>query len=79
MLITSGKEYDKNSDGIWLSDRFAKENNLSIGDNLTLEYKGIDISGSIVGLAKNSENMICVADDNQLMPDYKTHGFAYDG
>ena len=32
MLIMEGKEYDEDSDGIWLSDRFAKENGIKIGD-----------------------------------------------
>ncbi len=77
MQITSGKQYDKNIDGFWLSDQYAKANNLSVGDSLTLVYRDAEISGTIVGLAKSSEYMICVADDNQLMPDYNTYGFVY--
>lgn len=77
MLITQGVEYNENLKGIWLSDRFAETNNISIGDDITLLYQGIEITGEIIGLCKSSENMICVADSNQLMPDYKTHGFAY--
>lgn len=77
MLVTSGKEYQKNSDGIWLSDRFAEKNNYSIGDKMTLEYQGATISGEIVGLIKSGENAICVADETQLMPDFNTHGFVY--
>ncbi len=77
MQITSGKNYNENIDGFWLSDQYAKANNLSIGDILTLVYRDTEISGTIVGLAKSSEYMICVADDNQLMPDYNTFGFVY--
>ena len=77
MLITDGEEYNKDTDGIWLSDRFAQENDISIGDTLTFVYQGFEISGNVVGLCKSSENMICVADSTQLMPDYTTHGFAY--
>lgn len=77
MLVTNGAEYDKNSDGIWLSDRFAEENKISVGDTLCFVYQGMEISGEVVGLCKSGENMICVADSNQLMPDYATHGFAY--
>ena len=75
--LMEGKEYDEANDGIWLSDRFAKENDLSIGDKLTLTYRGALIEGEIVGLIKSGENMICVADENQLMPDFTTHGYAY--
>lgn len=77
MLVTDGTEYNDNSDGIWLSDKFAASNNINIGDELTFTYTGIEIVGEVVGLVKSGENMICVADENQLMPDYEAFGFAY--
>lgn len=77
MLVTSGAEYDKKQDGIWLSDRFAEENDITLGDSLAMTYQGVEISGEVIGLIKSGENMICVADENQLMPDYKSFGFAY--
>lgn len=77
MLVMEGEEYDETSDGIWLSDRFAEANGIALGDTLTLVYQGAEISGEVVGLVKSGENMICVADGNQLMPDYTSFGFAY--
>ncbi len=77
MLVMEGAEYDLDSDGIWLSDKFAEKNDIVIGDTLDLVYMGIDLSGEVVGLIKSGENMICVADANQLMPDHETFGFAY--
>lgn len=76
-VLMSGKEYDENSDGIWLSDKFADINGISLGDKLTLEFQGTEIEGEVVGLIKSGEHMICVADSNQLMPDYTTFGYAY--
>ncbi len=77
MLVTNGAKYDEQSDGIWLSDKFAKANDIKIGDQLTFTYKNFEMTSDVVGLAKSGENLICVADENQLMPDYKTFGFAY--
>ncbi len=77
MYITQGAQYDESSDGIWLSDQFAEKNGYSISDELTLTYKGSEITGKIVGLIKSGEMMICTADENQLMPDYTSFGFAY--
>ena len=77
MYVLEGADYDENSDGIWLSDRFAEKNEISLGDTLTTVYKGIEIRGEVIGLIKSGENMICVADENQLMPDYESFGFAY--
>ena len=76
-LVTDGAGYDTNSDGFWLSDKFAAANDYTVGDTLTLEFQGVALSGEIVGLIKSGEHMICVADKNQLMPDYNTFGFAY--
>ena len=75
--LMSGAAYDENGEGIWLSDKFAAANGFSIGDTLTLEFQGIEISGEVVGLIKAGEHMICVADSNQVMPDYTTFGYAY--
>ena len=77
MIVMEGAAYDPDSDGIWLSDKFAERNDIAIGDTLELVYMGIDLSGEVVGLVKSGENMICVADANQLMPDHETFGFAY--
>lgn len=77
MLVTEGVEYDEEQEGIWLSDRFAEENEIELGDKITLVYQGVEIREEVVGLCKSGENMICVADSNQLMPDYEIHGFAY--
>lgn len=77
MLVMDGVEYNENKDGIWLSDKFADANNIKIGDKLTLTYSGTEIVGEVVGLVKSGENLICVADENQLMPDYEAFGFAY--
>lgn len=76
-VVMSGEKYDENGDGFWLSDKFAAANNYQLDDELTLAFQGMDISGKIVGLIKSGEHMICVADKNQLMPDYNSFGFAY--
>ena len=74
----SGEAYDKTSeDGIWLSDKFAAANDISVGDSMSFVYGGMEISGTVRGLVKSGEHMICVRDESQVMPDYNTFGFAY--
>ena len=75
--VMSGAKYDSKGDGIWLSDKFAAANGISLGDTLTLEFQGLDITGEVVGLIKAGEHMICLADSNQVMPDFTTFGYAY--
>lgn len=75
--LMQGEAYDEGGDGIWLSDKFAAANGIGLGQTLTLEFQGMEITGAVVGLIKSGEHMICVADSNQLMPDFTTFGYAY--
>ena len=78
ILLTDGEEYDETDpDGMWLSDQYARANNISLGDSLTLTYKSISVTGTVKGLVKASEYLICLPDETQLMPDYTSYGFAY--
>lgn len=78
MQLMDGDAYDADSaDGIWLGDKYAAANGIRPGDTLTLTYKGLTLRGTVRGLVKSGEQLICVRDETQLMPDYNTHGFAY--
>ncbi|MCR4622959.1 MAG: FtsX-like permease family protein [Clostridiales bacterium] len=77
-MVMNGEAYDPDdTDGIWLSDSYAKANGLDLGDDLTLTYKTIEIGGTVKGLVKASEYLICLPDETQMMPDYTSYGFAY--
>ena len=77
-LVTAGDAYDKkDTEGIWLSDKYALANDVNIGDTMTLSIQNVEIKGIVRGLIKSSEYTICVRDSSQLMPDYNTHGYGY--
>lgn len=77
-LLMEGNAYEKDSkDGIWLSDKYAAANNISVGDTLTFLYANKEIQGHVEGLIKSGEYLINVRDESQLMPDYTNFGFAY--
>ena len=74
----AGEPYDPASpDGLWLSDQYAEKNGIAVGDSLTLTYKMLTVTGTVRGLVKAAEFMICVPDETQLMPDFNSYGFAY--
>ncbi|MER2055097.1 MAG: FtsX-like permease family protein [Clostridia bacterium] len=78
MLVTSGEAYDpENPDGIWLSDSYAAANGIAAGSSLTMTYKTITVTGTVRGLVKSSEYLICLPDETQMMPDYNSHGYAF--
>lgn len=77
-LVTEGKEYNPDDpDGIWLSDKFAALNQIKPGDFITFVYGSKQISGTVAGLIKSGEQLICVRDEKSLMPQYDEFGFAY--
>ena len=77
-VLTGGEAYDPESrDGIWISDRYAEANGLAPGDGLTVTYSGFSLTGTVKGLVKAGEYLICVPDETQLMPDFTTYGFAF--
>lgn len=74
----AGAAYDEESaDGIWISEKYADANEIEPGDNLTFVYKNMEFKGTVKGLVKSGEHMICVRDETQLMPDCEANGFAY--
>ena len=78
VLVMTGEPYSADDpDGFWLSDSYAAANGISVGDPLTLDYQIITLSGTVKGLVKSSEYLICLPDSTQMMPDYSTYGFVY--
>lgn len=79
--LTSGEAYDKAAaDKIWVSDKFAEEKEIKVGDTLTFgAVQGVSepLEFKVAGLIKSGEYMVCVQDSTQLMPDFKMFGFAY--
>ena len=76
--LMEGEKYDeKSDDGVWISDKYAKENNLKIGDDITFVYNNMEFKGVIKGLIKSGEYAICLPDKTHILPDFQIHGFAY--
>ena len=79
--VTNGEAYEKAAaDKIWVSDKFAEEKEIKVGDTLTFgAVQGVSepLEFKVAGLIKSGEYMVCVQDSTQLMPDYKMFGYAY--
>lgn len=79
--LTSGEAYDgASTDKIWVSDKFAEEKEIKVGDTFTFgAVQGVNepLEFKVAGLIKSGEYMVCVQDSTQLMPDYKMFGYAY--
>lgn len=72
-----GEVYSNEADGIYLSDLYAKENNIKLNDYLDIEAEGFKIHEPLKGLIKSSEYLICLKDSSQLLPNYKEYAYCY--
>ena len=78
VLLMAGEPYsDQDPDGFWLSDTYAAANGIGVGDQMTLTCQNVIVKGTVKGLVKSSEYLICLPDSTQMMPDYSSYGYVY--
>lgn len=76
-LYIDGEVYSNEAEGIYLSDLYAKENNIKPNDYLDIEAEGFKIHEPVKGLIKSFEYLICLKDSSQLLPNYKEYAYCY--
>ena len=74
---TEGEDFNLSDDsGVWLDKRFADAQNLTVGDNISFEFNGIEIEKEIKGIGYSPE-YVYEASPTSIIPDFKDMGFAY--
>ena len=74
---TEGSEFNASDDsGVWLDKRFADAHDLNVGDNITFEFDGLEITKEIKGIGYSPE-YIYEFSPSSLTPDFSQMGFAY--
>ena len=75
--LVKGSEFNlSDGEGVWLDTRFADAKNLTVGDNITFEFNGIEVEKEIKGLGYSPEHLYQTS-DSSMIPDYNKMGFAY--
>lgn len=74
--LVQGVEFDKNKDGLWLDDLFAKANNLKVGEYINIKTNGISIEKKILGTILSPE-YVYSSNGKELVPNHNNYGFAY--
>ncbi len=77
MYVVSGERYSKDKEGIWLDSYLAKNLNINLGDELTLDYKDYKIKEKVVGLINVPDHVYSVKDETAIFPTHKDFGYAY--
>ena len=75
--IVDGDKFDPNKSGVWLDEFYAKENNIKVGDTITVKYENMNLKEKVIALVNIPDHLYDVRDESELYPDRKEFGFAY--
>ena len=75
--IIDGEKFDYNKKGVWLDNFYAKENNLKVGDEISIKYDTFILKEKILGLINVPDHIYDVKDASEIIPDKKNYGFIY--
>ena len=74
--VLKGEKFD-NKSGVWLDNFYAIENNLKVGDIITIKYDSLTLKAQVRGLINVPDHLYDDKDSSELYPDHKSFGFAY--
>lgn len=75
--VVDGVEFDVNKKGVWLDNFYAKENNLHVGDTISIKYDTFTLNETILGLINVPDHLYDTSDASELVPNRKKFGFVY--
>ena len=75
--VVDGVEFDANKKGVWLDNFYAKENNLHVGDTISIKYDTFTLNEPILGLINVPDHLYDTSDASELVPNRKKFGFVY--
>ena len=75
--VIEGETFNPEKSGIYLDEFYAKENNIKVGDTITVKYENINLKEKVLALINVPDHLYDVRDESELYPDRKEFGFAY--
>ena len=75
--VIEGEKFNPDKHGIYLDEFYAKENNIKVGDTITVKYENINLKEKVLALINVPDHLYDVRDESELYPDRKEFGFAY--
>ena len=75
--VIDGEGFDKEKSGVWVDYYFAKNNDLKVGDEITLRYQSIDLKEKVLGLIETPDHVYATKDETEVFPDHSKFGYVY--
>lgn len=77
LYIVDGVEFDKEKSGVWLDEYYANNNQLKVGDTITIKYDGFELTEEIVALVNVPDHVYDIKDESAIFPNHIDYGFCY--
>lgn len=75
--VYEGEGFSNKKSGIWLDNFYAKENNIKVGDIISIKYENMNLKEKVLGLINVPDHLYDKRDESELYPNRKEFGFAY--
>ncbi|MDR0978654.1 MAG: ABC transporter permease [Lachnospiraceae bacterium] len=75
--VIDGIKFDKNEQGVWIDSYWAENNNLKVGDTLTIRYNEKTFDQKIVGIILSPDHVYDPKSEAELFPTHMDYGFIY--
>ena len=61
--VFKGEKFDADKKGIWVDNFYAENNNIKIGDEITLTYEGVTLKEKVVGIINVPDHVYDIKDE----------------
>lgn len=75
--VAEGEEFNQEKSGVWLDEFYARNNNLKVGDTITIKYDNYLLNEEIIGLINVPDHVYSVKDESEIFPNHIDYGFCY--
>lgn len=73
----SNENVDIHTEGIWINEEFARENQISFGDYIEIQYGSIKRTVKIIGTLQSADRIYFTGTLEFLAPNYSDYGYGY--
>lgn len=77
ITVDKGKNFDNDSEGIWLDRNFAEKNHLTLGDDVSLVIANQIVHFPIKGLVESADKIYFTGSIEYLAPNSKNYAYGY--
>ena len=75
--VIDGEGFDKDKRGVWVDYYLAKNNDVKVGDEITLKYDKYEFKEKVLGLIENPDHVYAIKDETEIFPNHNDFGYVY--